>query len=345
MKSSICLKTLPMLLTLLMLLTVAPTLAATVTVTVTTSKTSYSLGEMVTITGTVKEDTVAKANVLVNVEVRDPAGTLRFADVVATGTDGSFTTSFRLASTLPTGTYTVKAVYGGVTATKTFAVSAIPTFTLSISPKSLAIPIGWYGTAELHLEALAGYAYEVTLEAEAPDGVTVAFTKASGKPSYDSILVVMVSSEALKGTYTVTVTATGKDGTVESEDLTLVVIDAPPAFEKIYEASDKLDDLSDKLDDLADEVATLRDEITALRGELAEANGTVLARIETLSSSISSQLSALSAEVSNARRAAESAQAAVGGISAAAYAAAVLALIAAVAAIYSVIVVTRKLAT
>lgn len=338
MKSSICLKTLPPLLTLLMLLTVVPTLAATVTVTVTTSKASYSLGEMVTITGTVKEDTVAKANVLVNVEVRDPAGTLRFADVVKTGTDGSFTASFRLAATLPTGTYTVKAVYGGVSATKTFSVAAVPTFVLSLSPKSLAIPIGWYGTTELNVEAIAGYAYEVTLEAEAPEGVTASLTKATGTPSYKSMLVLTVSEGALKGTFTVTITATGEDGTVESEELTLVVIDAPPAFEKVYE-------ISDKLDDLTEEVATLR-------GEVADANSTVLERLDALSSNLTayisqlqSALSALSTDVSSAREAAESAQAAVGGISTAAYAAAVLALIAAVAAIYSVIVVTRKLAT
>jgi uncharacterized protein YfaS (alpha-2-macroglobulin family) len=116
MKSSIYLKTLAPLLAALILLA-NPASATVVTLTVGTDKTAYLLGEMVTINGTVKEDNVAKAYVYVNVEVRDPSGTLRFADVVMTGADGKYSTGFRLAETLPTGTYTVKAVYAGVSKT------------------------------------------------------------------------------------------------------------------------------------------------------------------------------------------------------------------------------------
>ncbi|MBS7610761.1 hypothetical protein KEJ27_00895, partial [Candidatus Bathyarchaeota archaeon] len=274
MKSSISLKTLMSLLALLILLA-APAYAAVITITVTTDKPSYLLGQIVTISGTVKEDNVAKANVYVNIEVRDPVGTLRFADVVKTASDGSFTTSFKIAETLATGTYTVKATYGGVSKTASFTVSAAPTFTITVTPETLVVPIGLSDSANIQVTAVGAYVYEVVLTATTVENLSVSFINATGTPSFSSIAVVTASLEAVKGTYRLTVTATGEDNTTVSKSLTVVVVDTPPAISKLLSELESINEtltgLEKTVKDLKTDVDTVKTSVTGLTSRLLTA--------------------------------------------------------------------------
>lgn len=300
MKSSINLKTLTSILVILLAVSTSAALASTVTVTVATDKPSYILGDLVTITGTVTEDGAAKAHVLVNVEVRDPAGTLRHADVVKTDADGAFTSSFRLAETVPTGTYTVKAVALGVTGTTTFEVSAVPTFSMIVTPEAIAVPVGWYGVATVELTALAGYNYNVELTYTAPEGITVSFTTPKAVPDFKSMAIVSAAVDVGKGTYTVTITATGEDGTVKTTSLTVAVIEAPPALATLSEKittlatdvaalSGKIDDLAAKIDKISTAITTLSEKVSALAGDVSTLAGDVAdlsAKLDELSTAL-----------------------------------------------------------
>ncbi|MBS7612576.1 hypothetical protein KEJ27_10340, partial [Candidatus Bathyarchaeota archaeon] len=281
MKSSISLRILTPLLALLILLA-APAYAAVVTITVTTDKPSYLLGQIVTISGTVKEDNVAKANVYVNVEVRDPVGTLRFADVVKTASDGSYTTSFKLAETLATGTYTVKATYGGVSETASFTVSAAPTFTMTVTPETLVVPIGLSDSTNIQVTAVGAYVYKVALTATTVENLSVSFINATGTPSFSSIAVVTAPLEAAKGTYRLTVTATGEDNTTVSKSLTVVVVDTPPAISKLLSELESINEtltglektltgLENTVKDLKTDVDTVKTSVTGLTSRLLTA--------------------------------------------------------------------------
>jgi polyhydroxyalkanoate synthesis regulator phasin len=346
MKSSIYLKTLAPLLAALILLA-NPASATVVTLTVGTDKTAYLLGEMVTINGTVKEDNVAKAYVYVNVEVRDPSGTLRFADVVMTGADGKYSTGFRLAETLPTGTYTVKAVYAGVSKTASFTVSSAPTYTLTITPDTLVVPVGFYGTVEVQVKAVGAYIYKVTLSAAEVKELTVAFTKATATPDFKSIAVVAASTEAVKGTYTAAITATGEDGTIISKNLTVIVVDAPPAVTELEDRISKLESdieaVKKDVSALKTDVSTLKDAITAIQTRLLKAE-TAISNLTSDVNSLTTSVNALRDSVDSLTRSVNDLKATVGGISGAAYGAIVLSIIALVVAIYAMLTLRKKVA-
>ncbi len=88
----------------------------------TTDKSEYLRGEAVTISGT------ASAGEWVAIQVKDPNGVNVWIDSVRAGSDGSFTSSFRLSSTATYGTYTVYATPGpgGQPVTTTFQVVTAP---------------------------------------------------------------------------------------------------------------------------------------------------------------------------------------------------------------------------
>lgn len=346
MKSSISLKILIPLLAFLPLLAV-PASAAAITVTVTTDKPSYLLGQVVTISGTVKEDNVAKAGVYVNIEVRDPAGTLRFADVVKTAMDGSYTTSFKLAETLPTGTYTVKAVYAGTSGTKTFTVASRPTFTMTLTPETIVVPIGLCETVNIQLNAVGTYAYKVALTATAVKNLSVEFINGTGTPSFSSIAVVTASLEAVKGTYSITVTATGEDGTVVSKTLTVVVLDAPPALStlisEVESLSKNIADLESALADLKTDVNTIKGTITGITSRLLTAETS----IETLISDVRSlrdSVTALRDSIDALTMRVSGVEGTLGGVSGAAYGAIVIAIISLAIAVYVLLTLRKKVA-
>ncbi|KYH38056.1 MAG: hypothetical protein AYL29_000080 [Candidatus Bathyarchaeota archaeon B24] len=350
-------KILPPLLVFLVLLAAPASLAVTVTIQVSTDKPSYTLGEVVTISGSVTEDGTAKAGVYVNIEVTDPAGTLRYADVVKTGTDGSFSTSFKLAETLPTGTYTVKAFYGGVSEFTTFVTAKAPEFSISLSKDALVVPQGWYDSVVISVEAVGPYEYNVELSASTPDGVTAAFSTTKDVPDFKSVMVLSASMDAEKGSYEVTVTAVGEDGTVQSKSLTVFVVDTPAALTKLADISAKLDeidmslaDIKTSLEDVKSGVSDVNTALSDVTDSLSDINDAIsevndaISEVQTALSNLANGVNGISSDLADVRSSVDDAKAAIGGISAATYAAAILALIAAVAAIYAVVVVTRKLA-
>ena len=353
MRSSTALKILTPLLALL-LLSATPATAAVITVTVATDKPSYLLGEVVTITGTVKEDNVAKANVYVNVEVRDPAGTLRFADVVKTAADGSYKTSFKLAETLPTGTYTVKAVYGGVSKTTTFTASAAPTFTMTLMPETVVVPIGFYGTVNVQLNAVGAYTYKVVLTSTTVKGLSVTFINGTGTPSFSSIAMVTASLEAVKGTYGLVITATGEDGTTVSKALTVVVVDTPPALStlisEIGSLNKALSTLEATVKDLKTDVSGLKADIDTVKGSITGITSRLLTaetNIESLISDVRSlrdSVNALRDSIDALTRRVSSVEGSVGGISGAAYGAIAVAIIALIVAVYALLTLRKKVA-
>lgn len=350
MRISMSFKILLPVLGFLMLLAAPASLAATVSIEVSTDKPSYTLGDLVTITVSVTEDGTAKAGVYVNVEVRDPAGTLRYADVVQTGADGSFSRSFKLAETLPTGTYTVKAFYGGASESTTFTVAKAPEFSISLSKDVLVVPQGWYDSVIISVEAVGPYEYNVELSASAPECVTAVFSTEKAVPDFKSAMVLSACTKAEKGVYTVTVTAVGEDGTVQTASLTVFVVDAPAALSELADISAKLDTINSSLADVkasledvksgVDDVNTALSDVSDSLSEISDAISEVQNGINNLANGING----LSSDLADVMSGVDDAKAAIGGISAATYAAAILALIAAVAAIYAVVVVTRKLA-
>lgn len=88
-----------------------------------TDRPTYHRGDLVTITGTLKEDGEPKADVYVSIEVYGPDGTV-WVDAQKTDEQGKFTSSFRLASDAKLGNYTVYATYLGVVKSVSFFVEA-----------------------------------------------------------------------------------------------------------------------------------------------------------------------------------------------------------------------------
>ncbi|MCD6444213.1 hypothetical protein J7L70_04345 [Candidatus Bathyarchaeota archaeon] len=350
MRTSMSFKILLPLLAFLVLLAAPASFAATVAVEVSTDKPSYTLGDTVTISGSVTEDGTAKAGAYVNIEVRDPAGTLRYADVVKTGTDGSFSTSFKLAETLPTGTYTVKAFYGGVSVSTTFVAAKAPEFSLSLSKDVLVVPQGWYDSVVLSIEAVGPYEYNVELSASTPDGVVAAFSTTKDVPDFKSVMVLSAGMDAEKGAYEVTVTAVGEDGTVQSASITVFVVDTPAALTKLADICAKLDainsslaDIKASLEDVKSGVSDANAALSDVADSLSEINDAI-SEVQNGINNLANGINSVSSDLADVKSGVDDAKAAIGGISAATYAAAILALIAAVAAIYAVVVVTRKLA-
>jgi hypothetical protein len=87
--------------------------SATINVTVQTDKSTYTLGELVSIAGNVTSDGSPVAGVYVGIEVDKPDGSPIFVDQVQTDSNGSFLTNFTLPTDAPVGRYNVTATYGG----------------------------------------------------------------------------------------------------------------------------------------------------------------------------------------------------------------------------------------
>ncbi|RLE71753.1 MAG: hypothetical protein DRJ37_04320 [Thermoprotei archaeon] len=105
-------------LTLSLTLPVSTLLAASITVS--TDKNEYYAGDVVTIYGTAPADTQ------VAIQVKDPAGTTVWVDQKTAGSDGKFTSKFRLKSDAKLGIYKVTASSNVGKATTTFKVVSKP---------------------------------------------------------------------------------------------------------------------------------------------------------------------------------------------------------------------------
>jgi len=150
---------------------------------------------------------------------------------IAAPGSGTSTVTFTVASTTATGTYTITltGTGGGITHTATVAltVSAATTgtFTVSVSPTSGYLDQGQSGYAVVTVSVSGGFSSAVALSATGvPSGVTSSFTPASiaAPGSGTSDFNLSVAGNAPRGTYPITITATG-GGVTQSTTLTFQI--------------------------------------------------------------------------------------------------------------------------
>ena len=156
--------------------------------------------------------------------------TLNPTSIAAPGS-GTSTATFAVASTTATGTYaiTITGTGGGLTeTTKVSLTVTAPTtgsFTVSVSPSSGYLDQGQSGYAVVTTTVSGGFDSAITFSASGqPSGVTVSYSPASiaapGSGSTD--MDITVSRSAARGTYPITITATG-GGVTQTTTLDLQV--------------------------------------------------------------------------------------------------------------------------
>lgn len=101
-------------------------------------------------------------------------------------------------------------------------------FSVSLSPNSITVQIPDSGTATRNISVtvsrIGTYEGTVTLSATGqPGGVSVSFSPESGVPTFGSTMTITVDSGASAGTTTLTVRATGADGTQQTATLQLTL--------------------------------------------------------------------------------------------------------------------------
>jgi hypothetical protein len=176
-----------LLVVVLTLLLLQISIVTPVVTSLTTDKSEYLRGEAVTISGT------ASAGEWVAIQVKDPNGVNVWIDSVKAGSDGSFTSSFRLSSTATYGTYTVYATPGpgGQPVTKTFQVVTAPppppppvkkSSSMTITLDKTSITLG----ESVTISGLLTPALNVTvdLEIKCPNGTSVSKSILASKGAF-----------------------------------------------------------------------------------------------------------------------------------------------------------------
>jgi uncharacterized membrane protein len=80
-------------------------------------------------------------------------------------------------------------------------------------------------TVSVSVDKIGTYDKTVALSATGqPNGVSVSFSPASGKPTFGSTMTITVSSGATAGTTTLTIRATGEDATEKTCTLELTLV-------------------------------------------------------------------------------------------------------------------------
>lgn len=97
-----------------------------------------------------------------------------------------------------------------------------PDFSLSVSPMAVNIPQGGSSSTDVTVTSVNDYSSSVALSvSNLPSGVTASFSSSSGTPSFSSTLDLSAASGASPGSYSVTITGAGSDGTEHSTTLSL----------------------------------------------------------------------------------------------------------------------------
>ena len=290
----------------LFLLFIVPITAQTLTVT--TNKDIYSPGETIIVSGN------AVANTDVTIKLLNPNGELVDINYVTSSSDGTYSTSFKTPSQMPTGkwilgTYTVEAFMAGKTASKTITIQQL----IAIKGKVVdakGLPVS---------------------DAKVTIGTVSTTTGIDGS---------FIISLATEGTYTITITKVGyykyegtvtaTIGTTDIGEITLISLE------------DKISELEDKVATLEDQINLLNDQIRSLNASLIDANS----RIATLTTQLQ-QLQTISTTVSDLTKTINTLKSSVDALQAtiatlpAFYA---LAFIGIIIAIIAVILVYRKIA-
>jgi subtilase family serine protease len=150
---------------------------------------------------------------------------------IAAPGSGTSTATFTVASTTATGTYsiTVTGTGGGITHTATVSLTVTApvtgSFTVSVSPSSGYLDQGQSGYAVVTTTVSGGFDSAITFSASGqPSGVTVSYSPASiaAPGSGTTDMDITVSRSAARGTYPITITATG-GGVTKTTTLSLQV--------------------------------------------------------------------------------------------------------------------------
>ncbi|MBC7112924.1 MAG: carboxypeptidase regulatory-like domain-containing protein [Candidatus Methanomethyliales bacterium] len=248
---------------LVLCLLAAPVMAATLTVT--TDADTYSPGDTISVSGT------AVANTDVTIQLLNPNGQLVDITYVRSGSDGSYSTSFKTPSTMPTGqwvlgTYTVKAFMGTQTATKTITIQ----------------------------QKIAVTGKVVDSAGEGVAGATVTVGTASGTTGADGSFTVSLSAE---GTYTLKVTKTGYYTYTETVTASLGTNDVGTI--QLTSLEDKIAALESEVGNLTESLETAQSDIASLKTQVQQLQAitTTVTQLQSTANSLQSSVNSLQSSV------------------------------------------------
>jgi len=273
-------KTTSLLFFLLAICLISASIANAQALTVTTNKDFYSPGETIIVSGT------AVANADVTVQLLNPNGQLVDIDYVRAETDGTYTLTFRIPATMPTGqwifgTYTVKAFMGAQTATKTITIQQMVAVTGKVVDSTGAAISGATVTIDTATATTAADG-TFTIYLSAPGTYTIKITKANYY------------------TYTESITAT--TGTNNMGNITLTSYE-----DKISELENTIASLTATIQQLQTQLNTANLNISSLKTTIQQLQGTIqqlqglIGEVSSLRSSLSSatsEISSLKSQVS-----------------------------------------------
>ena len=179
-------------------------------VTVQTDATSYTLGELVTVTGMVRSNGNPVAGEPVGIMVLGPNEEVIWVDQVTTDESGQYLSSFRLPHTAPTGTYNVSVSSANVFNSTTFQVTA-GTYSITVDTDRDAYVAGEMVTVNgyVYIDSVGVPGVSVGIMVLDPQNRTVwvdqVSTDAQGR--YESSF--RLQDGAATGTYNVTVASLG----------------------------------------------------------------------------------------------------------------------------------------
>lgn len=262
-------KTTSLLFFLLTLCLISSSVAMAQTLTVTTNMDVYGPGETILVSGT------AVANADVTVQLLNPNNQLVDIDYVRTGSDGKYSLSFKVPSTMPTGqwiygTYTVKAFMGAQTAAKTITIQQ------KVEVKGKVVDASGAALA----------------------GATVAIDTATATTASDGTFTIYLPAA---GTYTIKVSKANYYTYTKS--ITTVIGANDVGTIKLTSYEDKISELEVKIENLNKLIASLNGTIQGLQKSLQSNQADVAAlksTIQQLQTTIQ-QLQTLSSEVSSLR--------------------------------------------
>jgi len=254
---------LPFFLALVLCLSPAAVMAANLTVS--TDKDTYAPGETISVSGT------AVASTDVTIQLINPNGQIVDITYVKSGSDGSYSTSFKTPSSMPTGqwilgTYTVKSFMGTQTATKSISIQ-----------QRIAV------TGKVVDSAGSGVS-----------GATITVGTVSATSGADGSFTVSLASEgtytmkvAKTGYYTYTGTVTAKIGTTDVGTIKLTSLE-----DKIAALENRISDLESKVNSLTADLNSANAKITDLTNKVNSLTNDVntlktqVAQIATLTSTV-----------------------------------------------------------
>jgi hypothetical protein len=138
----------------------------------------------------------------------------------------SSTLTVATTSSTPSGAYTITVNGNGGTPnhTSTFALTvAVPDFSISASPSSVALTQGGSNTSTITLTSLNGYATPVSLSSTCPASATCLLSALSVTPTGSSALSINTSANTPAGTYSIIVTGKDVNGLTHSATVTVKV--------------------------------------------------------------------------------------------------------------------------